>query len=55
MRIFDFSVGYYICRNTKFILTIKGEHYYKGFSIIITKQHVSSSDADINSTTEAQI
>ena len=36
------------------ILTIKGEYYYKGFSIIITNKMLVHSDADINSTTEAQ-
>ena len=35
---------------------IKGEYYYKGFSIIITnKGMLVHSDADINSTSEAQI
>ena len=52
---FDFSVSIIYAGTRNFILTIKGEHYYKGFSIIITnKGMLVHSDADINSTTEAQ-
>ena len=53
---FDFSVSIIYAGTRNFILTIKGEHYYKGFSIIITnKGMLVHSDADINSTSEAQI
>ena len=53
---FDFSVSIIYARTRNFILTIKGEYYYKGFSIIITnKGMLVHSDADINSTSEAQI
>jgi hypothetical protein len=52
---FDFSVSIIYAGTRNFILTIKGEYYYKGFSIIITnKGMLVHSDADINSTTEAQ-
>ena len=53
---FDFSVSIIYAVTRNFILTIKGEYYYKGFSIIITnKGMLVHSDADINSTSEAQI
>ena len=53
---FDFSVSIIYAGTRNFILTIKGENYYKGFSIIITnKGMLVHSDADINSTSEAQI
>ena len=53
---FDFSVSIIYAGTRNFILTIKGEYYYKGFSIIITnKGMLVHSDADINSTSEAQI
>ena len=55
-KFFDFSVSIIYAGKRNFILTIKGEYYYKGFSIIITnKGMLVHSDADINSTTEAQI
>ena len=55
-KFFDFSVSIIYAGTRNFILTIIGEYYYKGFSIIITnKGMLVHSDADINSTTEAQI